>query len=274
MLIYYLFDYIDHSYTNIIDHSCIKAVWRRQNKRPLRAWEPFLRTAVLIYSDLELVTGIAILASSFPQLSTNIPSYYWQIAVYLGWFATTTHLTTLTVLRQYLREHPFLRNCRVLLMVGSALLLAAALLPTGDRYWLVDDNGHFIGGVPAMCHFKRLAHADNFTVLKTPGFAMVVSLLILFFGYTSRLLKLSKGASAFVKRWGRTKPGDKLRKYLDQTIRRLNRPGAFFWWRVQYISLEICLILGRATLDAYGSMLWEVYIPIAKEKVLIIANAN
>ena len=260
VLIHYAFDYINDPFTNVIDRSCIAALWCKSRNRPSRIWEPFLRIAVLIYSDLELVTGIAILASAFPQLYTNIPTYYWQLAVYLAWFSTHTHLATLTILRQYLRDHPVLRTCRVALMLGNALLLAVALLPTGDRYWMADDHGHFIGGVPAICHFQRLKHASNFTVFKNSGFTMLVSLLILFFGYISRILKLSARASSFMNLWTRTKPGDILRRYLNKTHRRLSRSGAFIWWRGQYVMLETCLVLGRATLDAYESMLWEVCI--------------
>ena len=258
VLIYYLFGYIDAPFTNIIDRSCIAALWSKPRNRPSRTWEPFLRIAVLIYSDLELITGIAILASAFPQLYTNIPTYYWQLVVYLAWFSTHTHLATLTILRRYLRDHPVLRTCRVAVMLGNAFMLAFALLPTGDRYWMADDHGHFIGGVPAVCHFRRLTHASNFTVFKTSGFTMLVSLLVLFFGYLSRLMKLSVRASAFMKRWTRTKPGEMLRELLNKTYRRINRPRAFFWWHLQYVFLEICLVLGCATLDAYGSMLWEV----------------
>ena len=226
---------------------------------PTREWEPFLRKAMFIYSDTQLVMGLAILGSIFPQLYYGLETYYWQIAVYLAWFSSHTHLTTVTCLRQFLRDHPPIRTWRAILMVIMAMMLGAALIPTGDSYWMMDDDEHFLGDVPALCHYKRLKHQGNFSIRETSGFTMTFSLIILFFGYLTRILKLFAVTSNNLRLWMRIKPGDFLKRRLDVWYRRLSNPKASKWWHVPYFILELCLVLGRASLDAWESMLWEVW---------------
>lgn len=259
MIAYYVFGYAHSPHTNAIDNRCIDFIWSKVGKRPSESWESVLRTAVLTYSDNQLVTGIGILASAFPQLHTRLPSYYWQMVVYLAWFSSHTHLATLTVLRQHLQERPAIRSWRVILMILTALMLAAALLFTGDRYWMVDDDGHFIGGVPAICHYGRLSHPSNFTILRTPGFTMFASMCLLFFGYSSRILKLSTSATAFLRRTTRTKAGTFLRARLDRAHVRMTAKPARLCLRFRYLFLEVVLILGVAVLDTYESLLWEIF---------------
>lgn len=258
VVIYFLFGYVDPPFSNVVDQGCIRLVWRKSKKRPSRVWEPFLRKAILIYSDTQLVMGLAILGSLFPQLTALLPSYYWQIGVYLAWFSSHTHLTSITVLRQFFRDHPPIRAWRVIIMIAMVVLLAVALLPTGDSYWIVDEKGHFIGGVPAICHFRRLTDPTDFSVLQNQGFTMLISLLILFFGYLTRILKLSARATNTLQIWLRVKPGKLVKKGLDACYMRLLGQTPMKRWYVPYVMLESILILGRATYDAYESMLWEV----------------
>ena len=143
-------------------------------------------------------------------------------------------------------------------MVLMALVLGCALLPTGDRYWIVDDDGHFLGGVPAICHFYRLLTPGDFSVRYNQGFTMMVSFLILFFGYTTRILKLHARATGFCHDLLRVKPGKYLKGKLDAAhLKRVERKASA-WRSAQYICLETCLVLGRAAFDAWESMLWEV----------------
>lgn len=258
VITYYLFGYTHSPYTNAIDHSCIDFVWSKIGKRPSKSWESVLRTAVLTYSDNQLVTGIGILASAFPQLYTKLPSYYWQMVVYEAWFSSHTHLATLTVLRQHLQERPAIRSWRVILMVLTVLMLAAALLPTGDRYWMVDDAGHFIGGVPAICHYRRMSHPSNFTILRTPGATMFASMCLLFFGYSSRILRISTSATTFWRRVVRTRPGNYLRDRLDKAHLQMAAKPPRLRSRLLCLFLETVLVLGVAVFDTYESMLWEI----------------
>lgn len=258
MVIYFLFGYVDPPFCNVVDQGVINFLWRNSKKRPSRTWEPFVRKAILIYSDTQLVVGLAILGSLFPQLVQHLPSYYWQIGVYLAWFSSHTHLTSITVLRKFFRDHPPIRIWRVALMLAMVILLAVALLPTGDSYWIVDQKGHFIGGVPALCHFQRLKDSTDFSVLDNQGFTMLISLLILFFGYTTRILKLSARTTAWIGKWLRVKPGNVIKRGLDACYIRILSQNSTRLWYIPYLTLETLLVLGRASFDAFESMLWEV----------------
>lgn len=77
-------------FTNISSLKCVKSV---QNL------EIALRRTILIISDQQAVTGIALLASGFAQLVSGIASHHWQILVCLVWSPSLKPLTTLTVLR-------------------------------------------------------------------------------------------------------------------------------------------------------------------------------
>ena len=56
--------------------------------------------------------------------------YHFNIEAALGWFSSTTHLSTLAVLRTYFIEHPRLRNWRVVAMLSVLVLLITARVVT------------------------------------------------------------------------------------------------------------------------------------------------
>ncbi len=255
-------DYVPQEFLNKIDRGIIDTVWCKARSRPAETWEPFLRTAVLIFSDQQLVTGIALLVSGYAQLPCGLSSYHWQMIVYLAWFSSLTHLTTLTVLRQYFRENPAARLWRAVLMLLMVTLLGIALLPTGDGWWIGGGSAYDeVAGLPALCYFKRLVARtpeDRFEIdyVQTPS--MIISIMVLFSGYLTRLLKLSKQATAFTKRWIRTKPGGILKDALNDSIERAGRPHANNYWRLKHLTLETLYILLRASFDIYESTIWEV----------------
>ena len=81
-----------------------------------------LEKFILALSDQQLVTGLAVLiAGLISPCSMSI--YYFNIIAALGWFSSTTHLSTLAVLRVYFIEHPRLRNWRVVAMLFVLVLL-------------------------------------------------------------------------------------------------------------------------------------------------------
>ena len=210
-----------------------------------------------MFSDQQLVTGIAILVSGYAQLPCGLSSYHWQMIVYLAWFSSLTHLTTLTVLRQYFRRNPAARLWRAVLMLLMVTLLGIALLPTGDGWWLVGGSA----GLPALCYFKRLVAQTpeerlEIDYVQTPS--MIISIMVLFSGYLTRLIKLSKQATAFTKRWIRTKPGGVLKDALNDSIERSGRSHASKYWRLKHLIFETVYILLRASFDMYESTLWEV----------------
>ena len=91
---------------------------KRDRARRSKGLERF----VLALSDQQLVTGLAILIAGYTdRCSRSI--YHFRIISALGWFSSTTHLSTLVVLRPYLIDHPRVRNWRVISMVAILGLL-------------------------------------------------------------------------------------------------------------------------------------------------------
>ncbi len=141
VFVYYALGCVDPQYLNNIDFRFIHLIRRFVKVRPSARRASTLRKAVLMFSDQQLVTGIALLVSGYAQLQYGIPAYHWQIIVYLAWFSSLTHLITLTLLRQYFRDNPAIRSWRAFFMFATVIMHGAALSPTGDSLWLA-NIGH------------------------------------------------------------------------------------------------------------------------------------
>ena len=228
---------------------------------PSPEWKKPLGKAVLMFSDQQIVTGIALLASGYSQLSSGLDAYHWQILVYLAWFASFTHLTTLTVLRNYFQDHPATRLWRIILMVVTVSLLGIALLPTGNLWWLNSHPDTF--GVPALCFFQaRNLNKQAFDMSPNDAsghpMSMIISILVLFIGYVTRMVKLWPEASNFTRSWLRTKPGHAIKRALNASHHRSRQPKANIYWKFQRMVFEVIYIVTLAHLVIWDSMLWEV----------------
>lgn len=91
-------------------------------------------------SDLQLITGLAIIVSGFAQLRCGISAYHWQRIVQLAWFSSITHLCCLTFLRDYLHQHKSAQVWRIPGMVALVVMVIAALVPTAHYAWELDDT--------------------------------------------------------------------------------------------------------------------------------------
>ena len=266
--VYYVVGYVPDEFVNSIDRGIIHTLWRKARSRPAKRWEPTLRNAVLMFSDQQLVTGLALLISGSVQIRCGISSYHWQTIIYLAWFSSLTHLTTLTVLRQYFRDNPAPRIWRAVLMLVMVTMLGFALLPSGDYWWFhLVQSGHHryttTALLPALCFFRRLvarSSKEQFGFDSYTTISMLISILVLFSGYLTRVVKLSRKASNFTKLWIRTKPGRMLKRSLKSSIHRAEKPNASVFWRIEHLVLEIAYVLLRACFDIYESTLWEVRI--------------
>jgi hypothetical protein len=215
-------------------------------------------------SDQQMVTGIAVLAGGYSQLRCGLSSYHWQTVIFLAWFSSFTHLTTLTVLRGYLQENSAVRIWRIVFMLIIAILLGIALLPTGSGYWfdVLNDNmnimGDLVAGLPVVCFFDELG-TRRYRAAVDQTFSMAVSLAILTFGYTVRFMRLFSPSSRLARQYLRELPGD----FWKQRIK--PRPSQYYKSRISTIversRLELGLyVLIKAILDLLKSMLWEVRI--------------
>ncbi len=264
VVIYYLTGCVEETFINEIDKMVLAKCSLRKHVKSVRRLELTLGRAVLIFSDQQVVTGIGLLSSGYAQLKSGIDIYHWQILVYLAWFSSVTHLTTLTVLRQYFRDNVAARLWRSVLMLVTVTMLGVALVPTGDYLWFTAGYGGYSLGVPALCFFQRLVSRDpnqRYTIGAISTSSMIVSLFVLISGYLMRLIKLSEKATAFNRRWIRTKPSRKIGSLRDNALKRVARPIPKILnshWVSAYVFLEALHIFLRALLDIYESMLWEI----------------
>jgi hypothetical protein len=219
---------------------------------------------VLLLSDQQIVTGIAILWNAYAQIDSNFSVYHWQITVWLAWFCSVSHLSTLSVLRHHLRSHPALRVIRLILMLAIAITLVLALLPTGSPGWLQSP------GQPAGCYSRFLTLSWN----TLPGqnsagnaqFLAITTVAILANAYTTRFIKLYQWSSASARKFLRVRPGNLLKRGL-RLLLEMTRIVGPKWspWAVCLIYLP-CLtgfFIARVVCDLAESMLWEVCAPIS-----------
>ena len=235
-----------------------------------------------MFSDQQIVTGIAILVSGYATLHDSISAYHWQIMVSLAWFSSITHLTTLTVLRDYLQKRTFLRVTRVFCMFAIVLMLIYALLPTGVPSWLVSFDQTWQPGIPAQCFFGQIYTQDI-------NIDVSISIVFLATNYFTRTVKLFHGTSELLESFSRAIPRRLLRGALTRlatfsvppgtlfetrqlrrssvqdsrqaslTAERFSRYGVILWLRFLVFSIFMSVyVVGKAGLDLAETMLWEV----------------
>ena len=259
--LYYFVNYVPKEFMNRIDQGILSFLWRKARSQPSHIWEPTLRRAVLTFSDQQIVTGLAILIGGYAQLPYGLSSYHWQIVVYLAWFSSVTHLTTLTFLRRYFRENPEARLWRTLLMFSMVSLLVIALIPTGDGGWyLANVNNKFRSGIPALCYFKRLSSQppNRFTFDASQSLSMMLSQFLLFLSYVGRLVKVFSSLSVLTSLWIKEKPKSILTEALRKSMMQAGRPGASCLHRTTSLVYESVLVFAKACINVYESTLWEV----------------
>lgn len=258
VLIHYAMGCVQKHDLNILDEMFLRTIRRMAHFEPSSEWDEPLGKAVLMFSDQQIVTGIALLASGYSQLPSGLDSYHWQIIVYLAWFSSFTHLTTLTVLRKYFQDNPATRLWRVILMVATVSLLGVALLPTGNQWWL-SSYGDTLG-VPALCFFqgRNFRQQDFDPINNSQAASMIISILVLFFGYVTRMVKLWQDMSKFTRDWLRVKPGATIKKILRVSHARSKQPNAKIFWTLNRLAFEMIYVAALAYLTVLESMLWEV----------------
>lgn len=127
-----------------------------RHERKLQSYEKL----ILAISDQQLVTGIALL------LSTNIiciqntlrkswSVYSYRIAVSSAFFASITHLSCVSVLREYFIKHKTLRTIRVWAMLLFLLMLAVNII--------IAQSGTFLYFPEASvaCAFRQFSFIDD-----------------------------------------------------------------------------------------------------------------
>ena len=232
---------------------------KRASDRSTR-WAAILQTAVLTFSDIQVVTSIALLASGFSQLGCGLDVYHWQIIVDLAWFSSITHLTTLTCLRRYFQERPGLRLWRLVFMIVIATALGCAISSTG---WSMQDaDADFL---PALClyHPSRIRDVsdDPSPTGQYDGSYIAICLTFLGISYLSRIILLYPTTSKWMRKTFRKRPSSVIQHILVQLETKKLR--AYFLSEKMLLHGICTMVLSvycllKAAADFYSSILWEV----------------
>lgn len=161
--------------------------WRRPRKkrtledqqRKEKAMERFL----LALSDLQLVTGIALLVTSLIECQASL---YTQLVVSASaWFSCTTHLATLSFLDRYLQQHPRLRIFRIVCMMVIGI---GALISQGMTLGYLTSSALY--SVSFSCILQHHANQDDKIVEGTFVLTNLALWLSLIRGYAQRVTLL------------------------------------------------------------------------------------
>ncbi|CAG7961411.1 unnamed protein product [Penicillium nalgiovense] len=240
-------------------------------------FEHSLVKCVLAMSDIQIFTGISIMISGAAQLKCGISCYQWLVVVYLAWFSSLTHLSCLTLLRNYLHNRPAERTWRLVCMFVLVALLFFAFLPTVNYRWQLgrsaEDTGPPTPEDYAICYLKPMSrldyrahslyweglnyHADSdHTIVATS-----ISIVLLFVGFVCRVFKLHQSFSKFLDR--------NIRRRISRSLR-IPLRVVCDWCDVQgsprslkrylfYRPLLALFLTARVSADTWNSMFFEVW---------------
>ncbi|KAI6777115.1 hypothetical protein HG530_001060 [Fusarium avenaceum] len=152
-----------------------------------------LTNCVLMFTDIQIFTALAILISAFVSLGCDIVAYHWQYMIYLAWLASVTHMASLSFLRNHLAKNPIKCIWRLTAMTTIQVLLSVAVgLSTtfdGDP-WRAEE-----GGRPAICYFKERPNT------KSVAFQSAIKIIILLiWGLAIRIAKMFEGFEGGLRR--------------------------------------------------------------------------
>lgn len=253
MLIAYICRWLPSPLLGQVDEFIFKRPARERSSPPW--WQTAVDQCILAYADLQIATGIGILTAAFSTMST-LSVYHLQVAIYLAWMSSNTHLTAVSLLQTEFRENKNKSTARRLRIAGMALLgvmLLVALVPTTGYNWLAiitrsRRRGHtFDGtfhetalssaGIPARCLWQR-----QYSGGLIPDAAW--SFIILIFSYLWRGLLLFRPSHRFLKLSCRGKMQGPLQRQLDRIAANLaqdrRRPRR---WPILQYKLTLCLYL-------------------------------
>ena len=182
----------------------------------------------------------------------------------LAWFSSITHLTTLTVLRTYLKVRPFWRAVRVFSMVIFIGILAYALGVTGLPNWPVQpySNLYWNPGIPAKCYLHEMGHEHGSLTITIPVTFVAVNL-------TTRVTRLFDVTSDPARRIFRESPSCLIKNVIkalegfsvppETELRLISGHAWMVGFRfLLYSSFLSLYALGKASYEAADSVLWEV----------------
>lgn len=235
-------------------------------------WCSNIVQCAMAMGDLQILTGLSILVSGYIQLSNGLSSYHWMVIIDLAWFSCLTHLACLTLLRNFLYNHPLQRTVRLFFMGVLAILLVVGLSFTSRYTWVSFDYytslTEFMAGPPfssypdpvaityhATCQIPNTTKDPDWQYLST-----VFSIVLIAMGLLSRVIKLyrfiSVGVCARLRSWVSTR----IRRYLRWVFSRccFNKSPRSLSRTLIYRPLLAVFVVAELGLDWWSSFLLEV----------------
>lgn len=167
-----------------------KSPCRHANPKVGLKHQKALTAFILSLSDQQLVTGPAMVVAALSQ-RCNISVYEFNIVSSVAWLSSTTHLSTLIVLRQYFRQNGTVRNIRIVgMLVNLSLVIYTVILTNASTF--VDGSVHI------ECISRNLWPLLSDTSIYLP---MVMTISFLVLTYSGSILQLYSEGHAPLKSW-------------------------------------------------------------------------
>lgn len=269
---------------------------RKKTTATTARWSFALESAIVSFSDQQLVTGISIIIGGFSRLEWGLPVYHFQEVGNLAWFSTMTHILTLTVLREKLRisSRIVIKTIRVILMGCLVILLIVVMAPVGYinsvyGYWGSITVGNYNStfyevtselpiplGFPAWCLYHRAAEwedEDGVPIVKSTPYGynvtdVVLTLGLIIYGYITRVALLFPGLFlrsmlriAPGQPWGWVESGLQRFQILHDARRSPTTPAGCFvnvLKKLGNMPLYSFYVLVVSGTQVYGSKIWEL----------------
>ncbi|TDZ28886.1 hypothetical protein C8035_v003845 [Colletotrichum spinosum] len=237
-----------------VDHRLLFA----RRKRLGKAWTAFFEEVVLVFSDQQLITGLAILVAGYVQLlGANLSAYHWNSVIYLAWLSSTVHLMSLSVLRTRLRRSLVLRTIRLGVMLLLLVLLLVALIPTTKDSWAAIGlyTSTLDPGVPARCLFgDALASAPlEQEIMDRDSWISYLSLLG---GFAWKATQLFDRPRSWLRHWGRAR----VECFLERRARAVTRRRQSRTRRAKFAFIAIIYVVFVASMEFLESFFFTIYV--------------
>ncbi|KAL8919767.1 MAG: hypothetical protein Q9208_006633 [Pyrenodesmia sp. 3 TL-2023] len=248
-------------------------------KRPARRrtcppwWQNAVDQTLLAYADVQIVTGVGILVAACSTVR-SLSVYHLQVAIYLAWMSSNTHLTAISLLQTDFRENrngSLARRLRLGGMVFLGVFLLIALVPTTAYNWLAiitqsKGTGRVLtrphkpelspAGVPARCFWQPLYSGG-----RTADAAW--SFIILVTSYVWKGLLLFQRSQKFVKASCRHWVLQPLQRSLDHLVtlvRQHRRRENYRWIVLRYKTILCVYVAAWAIFELAQSFVMSLWI--------------
>lgn len=208
-------------------------------------------------SDMQIMTGFFLLISGYSQLKCGLATYHWLVVVDQAWLSCLVQLSCLTHLRSYFHNRPIERTLRLLAAGVSTIMLIVGLSFTGNYDWAFNadssDPDHPTISDPAICYMRARP------AMNSAFFSMPFSIILIIFGFASRVINLYGTLSVSVVR-ARTSLAGHIRGLLRIVYNwsRASRSPRSLKLTLGYLPLLAIYLTGSVFVDVWDSAAIEV----------------